>query len=201
VAFPGALVPIDVARPSTLRGIDAALSGQPAFLAVFAQRASAVESPALADLHPTGCLCAVLFVHRPAQDPSHAAPGAGAWILLEGVRWVTLEGLDQVDPYYLARVADAPVAPSDAGTVRELDRTLRERARRLAATLPEIREQALAVIDATEDTAQLADLVMANLEGTVDDKAAYARETHLETKLERVLERLDAELAKSTPPG
>lgn len=71
IAFPGAVFPVDVARPSTLRAIDAALARDPEFLAVFAQRASDTERPALDDLHSAGCLCRVLYAHRPAQ---------GAWI-------------------------------------------------------------------------------------------------------------------------
>jgi hypothetical protein len=41
---------------------------------------------------------------------------------------------------------------------------------------------------------------MANLAGTVDDKAAYARQSDLVRKLERVIAQLDTELAKSAPP-
>jgi Lon protease-like protein len=193
VAFPGALVPIDVARPSTLRGIDAAQEHVPAFLAVFSQRASDIERPAFDDFHALGCLCNVLFVHRLEQS---------AWILLEGVRWVTLEALVQVDPYYLAQVADTAAAADDASEDDELARRLRERARQVAATLPEtVRHQALALIDATRDTTQLADLVMANLEATVDEKVAYARETDLALKVESVITRLDAELAKQASAG
>lgn len=190
VAFPGAVFPIDVGRPSTLRAIDAALAAAPAFLAVFSQRASELEQPAFDDFHATGCLCQVLFVHRPAQ---------GAWILLEGVRWVHLDALAHSEPYYLARVTDTRLAPSDARDIDSLDAKLRERARQLAATLPEIRDQALALIDSIKDPAMLADLVMANLQDSVEDKAAYAREGDLVRRLEHVIARLDAGLAQASP--
>jgi Lon protease-like protein len=192
VAFPGAVFPIDVGRPTTLRAIEVALERQPAFLAVFAQRASDTEQPTRDDLHSTGCLCVVLAFERPAQG--------NAWALLEGVRWVTLEALDQLDPHYAARVADVSAEQGDAAEIAALDRRLRDSARRLAATLPDIRDAALALIDATEDPAKLADLVMANLDGTVAEKAAYASETRITLKLENVLQRLDAELAKTAAP-
>lgn len=192
VAFPGAVFPIDVARPSTLRAIDAALATTPPLLAVFSQRASELEQPAFEDFHAAGCLCHVLFVHRAEQ---------GAWILLEGVRWVHLDALEHAEPYYRARVTETHLAPSDANEVDALDAELRQRARQLAATLPEIRDQALALIDAIKDPAQLADLVMANLNDSVADKAPYARESDLVRKLEHVLARLDAELAKPSAGG
>jgi len=188
VAFPGAVFPIDVARPSTLRAIDAALATEPRWLAVFSQRASDIESPTFDDLHPAGCLCRVLFAHRPER---------GAWILLEGVRWVNLEALEQVDPYYLTRITAARHSASDAVAIGALDRTLRERARRLAETSPSIRDQALVLIDSIEDAAQLADLVMANLPGTVEEKAAYAREGDVEQKLRSAIAWLDAALAQA----
>jgi ATP-dependent Lon protease len=192
VLFPGAVVPIDVARPATLRAVELALERQPAFLAVFAQRTSDIERPTREELHHTGCLCVVLSYERSAESPT--------WTLLEGVRWVTLEALARVDPYYEARIADLSAEQEDAGEIAGLDRRLRDAARRLAATLPAIRDQALALIDATKDPAQLADLIMVQLEGTVEEKAAYASERRLTVKLESVLARLDSELAKAASP-
>ncbi|HTV22017.1 MAG TPA: LON peptidase substrate-binding domain-containing protein [Polyangiaceae bacterium] len=193
VAFTGAVFPINVARPSTLRAIDAALASDPPLLAVFSQRAIDIETPSADDLHPTGCSCQLLFVHRSEQ---------GAWILLEGVRWVELEGLEQVDPYYLARVSDARHVPAPSGALGDLDRTLRERARRLSGTLPPgLREQALSLIDATKDTVQLADLVMANLDASVDEKAAYVGEADVVRKVERLIAQLEAALERSAPTG
>jgi Lon protease-like protein len=142
VAFPGAVFPIEVARPTTLRAIEVALESKPPFLAVFAQRARETEHPTRDDLHPTGCLCVVLSFERPVHGP--------ALTLLEGVRWVALESIDRGAPFYAARVADVNTERGDAAEVESLHRRLRESARRLAATLPEIRDQALALIDATE---------------------------------------------------
>jgi Lon protease-like protein len=190
--FPGAMAPLDVARPTTLRAIEAALGTQPAFLAVFAQRQFETESPRSEDLHPTGCLCIVRFFHR-------AADGGQAWILVEGIRWVTLEVLGQVDPHYVARVASAGVDRGDESEIALLDRRLRETARKVVDMMPDIREQALALIDGTEDSGQLADLVMANFQGevAVADMAAYADDKQLPRRLERVIALLDAELAKA----
>lgn len=190
VAFPGALFPIDVGRSSSLHALEAAQSSEPPLVAVFSQRDVSTESPSADDLHPTGCLCHVLYAHRPAQS---------ARILLEGIRWVSLDTLEQVDPFYLARVSDAHHTPADPNALGALDTQLRDRARRLAATLaPEVRNQAIALIDATADPQQLADLVMANMNLPVDDKAAYARETDTVRKFETVIAQLDTALAAAT---
>jgi Lon protease-like protein len=117
-------------------------------------------------------------------------------MLVEAIRWVTLDGFDQVEPYRRARVTDASVEAGDAGELAELDRRLREAARKVAHAMPRIRDAALSLIDGTQDTAQLADLVMAHLDASVADKAAYGAEIQLATRIERVIAMLDAGLAQ-----
>src|SRR5262249_20537719 len=63
VVFPGAVLPIDVMRPTTLRAIDAAAASEPRLIAIFAQRAADTERPAQDELHSPGCLCELLLVH------------------------------------------------------------------------------------------------------------------------------------------
>jgi Lon protease-like protein len=195
VAFPGAVIPIDLTRPTTLRALDAAVATEPAFVAIFAQRAAETESPSRDDLHTPGCLCVVLFFHH--------GDGKG-WALIEGVRWVSLESLDQVDPYYAARVADTSIERGPEDQLAALDAQLRDVARRFAATLPQIREMALTLIDKTTDAGQLADLVMANFLSSVADSASYAAETDLVRRLQRAIAVLEDQLARTSaapPPG
>jgi len=197
VMFPGAVIPIDVLRPTTLRALEAAQQSQPSLVAIFAQRAIETDAPTQDDLHTTGCLCTILLLHRPDD-------GKPTSVIIEGVRWITLESLEQVDPYYVARVADAPVDRGDDETIAALDRRLREVARKVADSLPAIRDQALALIERTKDTGQLADIAMASFPVPVPDSAAYAKETQLVRRIERAIALLDSELAKpaaAAPPG
>jgi Lon protease-like protein len=193
VAFPGAVLPMDIMRPTSLCALEAALATRPAFVAIFAQRAFETESPSRDDLHTTGCLCVVLY--------SHPFDGK-VRVLIEGVRWITLEALDQVDPYYAARVADTSVERGPDDEVAALDVLLRDAARKFAEKMPQHREQALALINNTKDIGQLADLVMANFPMPVADSASYAAETDLSPRLQRVIALLESELAKAgaAPP-
>jgi Lon protease-like protein len=195
VAFPGGVIPVDVTRTTTVRALEAALATQPAFVAIFAQRTAETESPSRDDLHTTGCLCVVLYFHR--------GDGKG-WSLIEGVRWITLDALDQVDPYYAARVTDTSVERGPDDELAALDVRLRDTARKFADTMPQLRERALALINDTKDIGQLADIVMAHIAMPVVDSASYAAETELSRRLQRVIEVLESELAKASaapPPG
>ena len=178
VVFPGAMLPIDVNRPTSLRALEAALATEPAFVAIFAQRAAETQRPSRDDLHTDGCLCVVLHLHR--RDGI-------AWLLIGGVRWIRLDALDQVDPYYAARVADTAVERGPDDEIAALDARLREVAYRFVDLRPELRDGARAMIDAAKDSAELADLVMANVQIPVADKAAYAAETDLSQRLQRAI--------------
>lgn len=205
VVFPGALVPIDVSRPFTMLAIEAAMLTQPAFIAVFAQRAVDIERPAREDLHSTGSLCIVRILRRAADAPVLPSPTEPprsrpllAWLILEGVRFVELQALEQTDPYHIARVVDATDDRGDDLQIAALERRLRELAHRFADTMT-IRDQVHAVIDQRTGARELADLVMANFPIAVADMASYAEETQLARKLDRAIALLDAELAKLQP--
>lgn len=193
VIFPGGLAPLDISRPPSLRALGVVTASEPAWLAIFAQRAYETEAPALADLHTIGCLCIVRYAHT-------AAGGEKAWIIVEGVRWITLVALEQTEPYYAVRIADATVEPGDDAEIAALEARLRQIALKVAAMLPDVRDAAIELINTTQDIGKLADLVMASFPQPVADAASYARETQLTARLERVIAFLDEQLVKLTAP-
>lgn len=182
VVMPGSFVPLDIHRATSLRAVETAMASEPHFIAIFAQRVHETEAPAQDELHPAGCLAIVRLVRT---EPERT------FVIVEGVRWVTLEHLEQVAPYYRARVADTAIDRDDA-KLAALEPALRAAAHRVADTLGEQRARARAAIDATADVARLADLVMAHLDVSVADKAAYAGETDLVRRVECAIAALAA---------
>ena len=172
--LPRALGPIHVARPASRAAIEAALGRTPPTLAVFAQRNAEEEDVEVASLHPVGCEA---FVHARLADGE-----SRAWVVLEGVRWIELEGIT-ADPagYPVARVRPVHVDASDGADVPSLAEALRTRARDLASAFPDA-PRLVALIDAAEPE-RLADLVVANLPVPVEDKARYAAEPKLAERL------------------
>jgi len=212
VIFPGAQIPLDINRPSSMRAIEAARKTEPALLAVFAQRAPDIERPTRDDLHPTGSLCIVRVVRTGADipppqtvpppaappPPSPAGPPRLAWMIVEGIRWVELQALEQIDPYHVARISDTIDSDDDAShMIAQLDQQVRELAHRFADTMTDVSAQVHAVIDQTTDPRQLADLVMANFPIPVADMASYAEETKLSGKLHRAIALLAEQLEKA----
>jgi Lon protease-like protein len=185
---PGALAPLAIGRPSSKAALGRATRGEPALVALFSQQREDVEGPGAADLHATGCL-AVVRRALPAE-------GDVTWVVVEGVRWITLVELTASEPCLVARVVATELDEGDATELDALDVELRDAARKLAATLPQ-KDAALAMIDAVVDPGRLSDLVMANLPCTVAEKAAYAAEPALTTRLRSTLSYLERELAKA----
>jgi Lon protease-like protein len=187
LASPGALVPLALGRPASLAALTAATRTTPALVALFSQRREDVEHPTADDLHETGCLAVV----RRFQTLKN-----GAWVVLEGVRFIRLERLTSTEPFLSARIAATELPTGDPTEVAGLDAELRDAARKLARTLPQA-DAALALIDETKDVSRLSDLVVANLPCTVAEKAAYATEPDLASRLRTTLELLERESAKT----
>src|SRR5262249_14216618 len=152
-------------RDASLRAMDAAMQSRPPLIGIFAQRAFEIDRPTRDDLHATGTLCMVRVLRRASDGPTPAPPQGPnpnllAWVMVEGLRFISLESLDQVDPYYRARIADTTDEPADAQQVEALAAQLREMAHRFVDVMPQEREedrgQIHAVIDQTKE-ARLAD--------------------------------------------
>jgi len=172
--LPRALGPIHVGRPSSRAAIAAAILRRPPTIAVFAQKVADDERYDATSLHPVGCEA---FVHARLPDGEERE-----WVVLEGVRWVALESVE-TDPggYDVARVASVHVEPDDTPEVARLANQLRSRARDQASAFPD-GSRLVSLIDAAEPE-RLADLVVANLPVSVDDKARYAGERRLAERL------------------
>jgi ATP-dependent Lon protease len=198
VAFPEAMIPIDVTRASSLRAIEAAVASEHRFIAIFAQRARDTEQPTQDDLHTQGCLCVVLY-HQPGEA------GRPSRMLIRGIRWIMLDAIEHTEPFYAARVSDAGgVDRGDDQEIAALDQRLRDTARRFANTLPTNREEVLAFIEQTQDIGKLADAAMAHTSSGVSESADYTRETQLARRIERAIAALDAALARGSaaaPPA
>lgn len=180
---PGALAPIQIGRPLTIAAIDAAMREAPARVAVLTQRDVEAEEVTAEGLHPVGCEA---IVHRRVASES----GGPSYVILEGVRWISLVSLEPTGPYLSARAALLQIDEGeDAGDVSALESALRDRARTLAAQLP-MAQQAIEMIAEIRDPQRLADLVIANLSSSVDDKARYASAPALADRLRIALELL-----------
>jgi ATP-dependent Lon protease len=115
VLFPNSFMPLAVARESSVRLIDEAISGGKV-IGVFTQRDAAVEEPLQADLFTVGTASQIHKMFK--------LPDGSLRLIVQGLTRLTLDQVTEIRPYLRARVS--PVVESLAESDRlEIDALLR----------------------------------------------------------------------------
>jgi ATP-dependent Lon protease len=175
VLAPGAVAPLNLGRPSSLAAVRAALA-QSKTLAIFSQRDPTVEDPGVVDLSAVGCAAQVLSTIEQEET---------TWIVVRATRWIRLEALVAEQPFMTARVSAFAVAPDTTDEAKQLEQRLRELVKTRIAKLPD--GDRLLRMTEHMTALELADLTIANLGCSVNDKLLYAGEPRLLARLESVL--------------
>jgi ATP-dependent Lon protease len=115
VLFPNSFMPLAVARESSVRLIDEAISGGK-LIGVFTQRDASVEEPQQADLFTVGTAS---HIHKMFK-----LPDGSLRLIVQGLTRLTLDEVVETRPYLRARVHPAPEALDDTDAL-EIDALLR----------------------------------------------------------------------------
>ena len=115
VLYPNSFMPLAVARESSVRLIDEAISGGK-LIGVFTQRDAAVEEPVQADLYTVGTAS---HIHKMFK-----LPDGSLRLIVQGLARITLEDIVETKPYLRARVSSATEVFSDDDRL-EIDALLR----------------------------------------------------------------------------
>lgn len=184
VLFPGAVVPVNVGRPRTLRLIDAVATTER--LAVATQRSETTDDPTtIADLYAIGVSARVLKIIR----------------LNMGKRVVVLQALDRVrladaglgpDPFLHARIEPVPQTPFEDESLRaELVRRVRPAVASPARMFPALRVSALAELEGPSTT-EVIDKIAAWMPGGTVERQRILEEPDPRVRAAHVLTLLDA---------
>ena len=115
VLFPNSFMPLAVARESSVRLIDEAIS-QAKLIGVFTQRDASVEEPQQADLYDVGTAS---LIHKMFK-----LPDGSLRLIVQGLERLRLDEVKETRPYLRARVTPAVEALKD-GDRLEIDALLR----------------------------------------------------------------------------
>jgi ATP-dependent Lon protease len=115
VLFPNSFMPLAVARESSVRLIDEAISAGK-LIGVFTQRDASVEEPQQADLYHVGTAS---HIHKMFK-----LPDGSLRLIVQGLARLTLDQVTETRPYLKARVTPAIEAINDADHL-EIDALLR----------------------------------------------------------------------------
>ena len=171
VLFPQAVIPLAVARPSSVRAVDEAVLGSSRVIGVLTQRDAAQETPAPQDIHQTGTIATI---HRMLKQPDGTIR-----LVVQGLERFRVVEFTQTTPHLRARIQRVPdVMPAaddvEAQALGRQASTLFERVVELSPTLP---DDLLPLVSGAGDIGRTIDLIAAVLPSLT----TVERQTLLET--------------------
>jgi ATP-dependent Lon protease len=184
VLFPNSFMPLAVARESSVRLIDEAISGGK-LIGVFTQRDATVEEPQQTDLYSLGTAS---HIHKMFK-----LPDGSLRLIVQGLARLKLEEVTTGRPYLRARVSLAPEVTADTHNL-EIDallRNIRANFQQVVSLSPLLSDDLQTLSANITDPGRLADFIASSLTtvGTqVKQEVLETREVHarLDT-LNRVL--------------
>src|SRR5438477_21047 len=186
VLFPGAVLPLTVSRPASIKLLDETLPITKV-VGFLTQRDEQKEEPAPQDLYDVGTAAIVLKLLRQAEDQ--------LVIVVQGLRRFAIRKIVATEPYLRAEI-DLPqsIVPEQSSEWQAEFQNLRDSATRLAQLRPDVPEEAAAVIRNIDDPEQLADFLTPNLDIPVAQKQAILEELDVRKRLRAVQTHVSAQL-------
>lgn len=185
VMFPGAVTPLTVTRPSSIKLLDETLPITK-IIGLVTQRNDA-DNAKPQDLYHLGTAAIVLKLLRQADDR--------IVMVIQGLRRFSLRRIVATEPYLRAEVdlPDAISPPASSEWMAEFH-NLRDTAARLVELTPDMPEQAAALVRQIDEPGQLADFLAPNLEISIAQKQAILEEFDVRKRVRAVQTSISAQL-------
>src|SRR3954452_9985682 len=186
VLFPGAVAPFDVGREKSVALVEDVHNLDSPVIAIFAQREPATDDPAADDLYPVGCAARVLKALK------HSSGNYS--LILQGLTRIRLETITQTGPYLRAKIKRIESVATEDVEAEALAMSLRDIAKQVIQLMPELPREAGSLIDSIQAPGALADLVAANLDAPVEEKAQLIETIDVKDRIRKVLRLLTRQL-------
>jgi len=178
VLFPGAVMPVEIGRPSSLRLIDA-LGGKGAHVLVGTQKDADIEEPAGADLYTICVEGEIVRIVKAAENRVTA--------VLRGLERRRVTGFAQERPYLTAQFETLTEIRKDPIEIDGLGMAVYDVAKQLIAISPDIPDETAQVLDQHKDPARLGDIVAATVDLSPEERASLLVEVDVAERLRRLL--------------
>jgi ATP-dependent Lon protease len=186
VLFPGAVAPFDVGREKSVALVEDVDNLPSPVIAIFAQRDPSCDDPGYDDLYPVGCAARVLKALK------HSSGNYS--LILQGLTRIRLERVVQHAPYLKCKIEKIEEPETEDVEAEALALSLRDIAKQLIQLMPELPREAGSLIDSIQAPGALADLVAANLDAPVEEKAHLIETLDVKDRIRKVLRLLTRQL-------
>ncbi|MGZ8413764.1 MAG: endopeptidase La [Gemmatirosa sp.] len=125
-------------------------------------------------------------------------PGDTVQITLQGLRRITIDGIDQLNPYPIARITPAREIAAEDGDVEDLVARVTSAAETLANLVDRIPDEVPAILKMNvSDPGRFADLAATNMNFRIADKDEVLQKLDVGERLRFILSRLEREVARA----
>jgi ATP-dependent Lon protease len=125
-------------------------------------------------------------------------PGDTVQITLQGLRRITIESIDQVDPFVIAGVRGAKELPADPSELDDLVARIVSAAETLADLVERIPDEVPQILKMNvSDPGRFADLAATNMNFRISDKDEVLQRLDVGQRLRFILSRLEREVARA----
>src|ERR1700759_3763541 len=170
VLFPGAVAPFDVGREKSVALVEDVDNLPGPIIAIFAQRDPSTDDPGAEDLYPVGCAARVLKALK------HSSGNYS--LILQGLTRIKLEHVTGTSPYLKAKIKRLDEPQTEDVEAEALAMSLRDIAKQVIQLMPELPREAASLMESIQEPGQLSDLVAANIDTPVDEKASLLQTLH-----------------------
>jgi ATP-dependent Lon protease len=178
VLFPGAVMPVEIGRLSSLKLIES-LPGKGAHLLVGTQKDADVEEPAGADLYGICVEGEVVRIVKAAENRVTA--------VLRGIERRRITGFVQEKPFLVASYEPLQEMRKDPIEIDGLGMAVYDVAKQLIAISPDIPDEAAQILDQNKDPARLGDITAATVDLSSEERASLLVEVDVAERLRRLL--------------
>jgi ATP-dependent Lon protease len=178
VLFPGAVMPVEIGRPSSLRLIES-LPGKGAHLLVGTQKDADIEEPAGKDLYGICVEGEVVRVVKAAESRITA--------VLRGIERRRVTGFVQEKPFLVASYEPLTETRKDPIEIDGLGMAVYDVAKQLISISPDIPDEAAQILDQNKDPGRLGDITAATVDLSSEERATLLVEVDVAERLRRLL--------------
>ncbi len=186
VLFPGAVAPFDVGREKSVALVEDVHNLDGPVIAIFAQKDPSTDDPGQDDLYPMGCAARVLKALK------HSSGNYS--LILQGLTRIKMSEVTASEPFLKAKITRVSTPPTEDVEAEALAMSLRDVAKQVIQLMPELPREAGSLIDSIQAPGALADLVAANLDAPVDEKAQLIETVEVKERIRKVLRLLTRQL-------
>jgi ATP-dependent Lon protease len=185
VLYPTMVMPVDAARPISIRAINAALDRDRVILIV-SQKDRDTQEPAAKDLYTVGTACNILRMKK--------NPDGNIQMLVQAFARVRVREYRTVQEVIEADVEPLDIPVGDEVMLNAAFRELKEKFTDVLESARNIQPEVATFIMNLEDPGQFADYVAYNLDFRHEDKQAILESPTVAERVKKVLVLLDTEL-------